>query len=80
MFCVTHQGLVGTLENVAHILTGTRLRMVPTDESKMVGLLDTLRQSQDKRGTGINHSEGRQNFWIFVFSQLRTATRRRNGS
>lgn len=59
MFCVTHQGLVGTLENVAHILTGTRLRMVPTDESKMVGLLDTLRQSQDKRGNWNKSQRGK---------------------
>lgn len=57
LICVTHQGLAGTLENVAHILTGTRLWLVPTDESKMVGLLDTLCQSQDKQEAGINGSE-----------------------
>ena len=54
MFCVTHQGLTGTLENKAPILTGTGLRLVPTDESKVVGLLDTLREI--RRQIRINHS------------------------
>lgn len=42
MIPVTHQGFTGTLENVAHVLTGTRLWVVPTDESKMVSMFDTL--------------------------------------
>lgn len=43
VFCVTHQRLAGTLEHVAHILTGTRLALVATDEAEMVGPLDALR-------------------------------------
>lgn len=46
--CVTHQGLTGTLENEAHILTGPRLELVPTDETEVVRMLDTLQQTQNQ--------------------------------
>lgn len=45
---MTHQRLTGTLENVAHILTRTRL-WVPTNEPEMVGLLDTLNPDKENQ-------------------------------
>lgn len=45
----THQGFAGTLENEAHVLAGTRIRLVSADESKVVGLFDAL---EHKEGGG----------------------------
>lgn len=66
MFGVAYQGLTGTLEHVAHILTGTRLYWVPTDESKVVGLLDTLQQMQHKQE--IRMKQGKGFLLIFLIS------------
>lgn len=45
----THQGFAGTLENEAHVLARTRIRLVSADESKVVGLFDAL---EHKEGGG----------------------------
>lgn len=57
MCCVTHQRLTGTLEHIADILTLPRLWLVSADEPKMVGLPDSLCESQEKQEVR-NSSQG----------------------
>lgn len=67
--CVTHQGLAGTLENKAHILTGPRLELVPTDETEVVRMLDALQQTQNQSTTPDETSSQQHRY---------TQTRRKN--
>lgn len=46
---VTHQGLVGTLEDKAHVLAGAGLHRIPTDEAKVVRVLDALPEQRGQK-------------------------------